>query len=433
MSTVRVPSSSPAPVPIAASPTAAMPAERPPASSVAPSRRRPLYVVAVVGAMVGLAAIGYSVATAGQETTDDAFIEADIVSVQAEVGGRVTEILAHTDQAVAVGDVLLKLDARELDAKVAAARAELAIAEAEVHVAEAQAQIAEATAAGGLDTAKAQVVGSTIGVKSAFAQIETARAMVDRARTDAEKTALDLSRSVELLAHQSVPREEVDHARLADAAARSAVAQAEANLDVAEQAAHAARSRVAEAKGKLLASAPVGAQIEAVRASVALARARVEAARAALSQAELQLSYTIVTAPAAGLLSKVAANPGELIDAKQGIAEIVPRDMYVVANYKETQLADISPGKSADISLDAYPGHPLHGTVASLSGATGARFSLLPPDNASGNFVKVVQRVPVRIAIHDAPADIPLRAGLSAEVTVHLDSNAAGHATLSNE
>jgi hypothetical protein len=137
------------------------------------------------------------------------------------------------------------------------------------------------------------------------------------------------------------------------------------------------------AKDKLLASAPVGAQIEAVRASVALARARVEAARAALSQAELQLSYTIVTAPAAGLLSKVAANPGELIDAKQAIAEIVPGEMYVVANYKETQLADISPGKSADISLDACPGRPFHGTVASLSGATGARFSLLPPPTTS--------------------------------------------------
>jgi membrane fusion protein (multidrug efflux system) len=384
-----------------------------------------------VGALLGLGAIGYGMATAGRVTTDDAFIEADIVSVQAEVGGRVTEVLVHTDQRVAAGDVLLKLDARELEAKAAAARAELSIAEAEVRAADAEAQIAEASAAGGLDTAQAQVLGSTIGVKSARAQIDTARAMVDRARNDAEKTALDLSRSVELLAHQSIAQEEVDHARLADASARAALSQAEANLEVAEQAARAAESRVAEARGKLLASTPVGAQVEAVRAAVELARARVEAARAALAQAELQLSHTIVAAPAAGLISRVAPNVGELISANQAIAEVVPDDMYVVANYKETQLAELSPGKQVDIALDAYPGRHLHGTVASLSGATGARFSLLPPDNASGNFVKVVQRVPVHIKLTDLPADLPLRAGLSATVTVDLNSQAESTPTIS--
>jgi membrane fusion protein (multidrug efflux system) len=426
MSSVRAPSSASASVPVAA---VAEPATAP---SVPPRRnKRPLIIVAALGALGALAALGYSIATAGRVTTDDAFVEADIVSVQAEVGGRVLEILAHTDQPVAAGDILVKLDARELDAKVAAARAELSIAEAEVRAAEAQSQIAAAAATGGLDTAKAQVLGSTIGVRSAQAQIETARAMVARARADAQKTALDLSRSLELLAHQSVSQEEADHARLADASARSALSEAEANLDVAEQAAHAAQSRVAEAKGKLLASTPVGAQVEAVRASIELARARVEAARAALSQAELQLSHTIVKAPAAGLISKIAPMPGELINQNQTIAEIVPSDMYIVANYKETQLAQLVPGKAVDIALDAYPGRHLHGIVSSLSGATGARFSLLPPDNASGNFVKVVQRVPVHIAITDAPTDVPLRAGLSAEVTVDLNSKPEPPQTIS--
>lgn len=404
-------------------PVAAVPAE--PTIATPPPRRRPLWIVAGVGALVAIGVLGYGLATAGQETTDDAFVEADIVGVQAEVGGRVLEVLAHSDQKVAAGDVLFRLDARELEAKAAAARAELSIAEAEVRAAEAQAQIAEASAAGGLDSARAMVAGSTIGVKSAEAQIETARAQVERARADAEKTALDLSRAAELVSHHSISQQEADHARLADAAARSALAQAEANLHVAEQAAHAAQSRVAEARGKLVASTPVEAQVEAVRAAVELARARVEAARAALTQAELALSHSVVTAPAAGQIAKVAVKPGELLAQNQTLAEIVPANMYVVANYKETQLSEIVPGKPVDIALDAYPGRHLHGTVASLSGATGARFSLLPPDNASGNFVKVVQRVPVRIALDPVPADVPLRAGLSAEVTVDVRAAAA--------
>jgi membrane fusion protein (multidrug efflux system) len=426
MSTSRAPS---APVPL---PVAPAPIEAASAASAPPARnRRPLLVVAGVGALVGVVVLAYSFLTAGRVTTDDAFIEADIVSVQAEVGGRVTEVLAHEDQAVTAGDVLVRLDARELEAKAAAARAELSIAEAEVRAAEARAEIAQASAEGGFDAARAQVSGSNFGVKSAAAQIATARAAVERARTDVQRTALDLSRSVELLAHRSVSQEEVDHARLGDQAARAALASAEANLQMAEQAEHAAQSRVAEARGKLLASTPVAAQVEAMRAAVELARARVEAARATLAQAELQLSHAVVLAPASGKISKVGVKPGELIGTNQPLAEVVPNEMYVVANYKETQLAQLTPGKRVDIVLDAYPGRHLEGTVSSLSGATGARFALLPPDNASGNFVKVVQRVPVHIALANVPADLPLRAGLSAEVTVDLNSSSDSAQALS--
>jgi len=410
----------PSPISLPPAPTtngAPSPATPTPAP-LAPARRRPLLIVTAVFALVGLAVLVYSVLTAGRETTDDAFVEADIVSVQAEVTARVERVLVHSDQPVSAGDVLFALDARELDARAAAAKADLAIAEAEVRAAEAQAQIVEASANGSLDAARAQVEGSAIGVRSAAAQIDTARAAVERARTEVEKTSLDLSRADELLAHQSVSQQEVDHARLADASARAALVSAQAGLTLAEQAERAAHSRVAEARGKLVASAPVNAQVEAVRASVELARARVDAARAALASAELTLSHAVVTAPASGFISKVAPEPGELVSPGQPLAEIVPSQMYVVANYKETQLARLTPGKHADIALDAYPGRHLVGTVASLSGATGARFALLPPDNASGNFVKVVQRVPVRIALAEVPPDLPLRAGLSAEVTV---------------
>jgi len=420
MSTVRIPSS-PVHAPVPAHAPAPV-IEKIPTRS---GRQRPLVIVGVVCALVGAGLFGYGVLTAGRVTTDDAFVEADVVNVQAEVGGKVTEVLVHDDQTIAAGDVILKLDARDLEAKVAASRAQLAVAEAEVRAAEAQAMIASASARGGLSAARAQVSGSTSGVKSAAAQVDTARAQVTRAETEVQKTALDLSRTVDLFQHRSISQEEVDHARLSDASARAALVQAQSSLRFAEEAEHAAHSRVAEAEGKLFASTPVDAQVDAVRAAVELARARVDSARATLAQVELQLSHAVVTAPTSGLVARVAVRPGELVSANQPLAEIVPHDMYVVANFKETQLEQMTPGKPAEITLDAYPKRHLSGIVSSLSSATGSRFALLPPDNASGNFVKVVQRVPVRIALSAVPDDLPLRAGLSAEVTVDVRSAAA--------
>jgi membrane fusion protein (multidrug efflux system) len=151
---------------------------------------------------------------------------------------------------------------------------------------------------------------------------------------------------------------------------------------------------------------------------VRLAHARVDGARAALEQAKLQLSYTKVVAPADGVVSRLTVREGQLVAAAQPAAQLVPTRTYVVANFKDTQVGDMRPGQRADIEVDAFPGKKLEGRVESLSGGTGARFSLLPPDNASGNFVKVVERVPVRIA-WTKPPTLALRAGLSANVTVH--------------
>jgi membrane fusion protein (multidrug efflux system) len=163
----------------------------------------------------------------------------------------------------------------------------------------------------------------------------------------------------------------------------------------------------------------VDAQIEVAHAATELAGALVKAAESRVALAEIDVQKTRVTAAADGLVSRLNGRQGQLLSPHQPVAELVPNHAYVVvANFKETQLAGIAPGKPAEVSVDAYPGRSLHGVVESLSGGTGARFSLLPPDNASGNFVKVVQRVPVRITLTDAPRDLPLRAGLSAEATV---------------
>jgi membrane fusion protein (multidrug efflux system) len=213
-------------------------------------------------------------------------------------------------------------------------------------------------------------------VAQAQAELETAQSGVVSADANAQKATLDLRRSRALRGSNVVSQQHLD-----DAQATFSSAQANARL----------------------------------------ARARVDAAEAALDQAKLQLSYTKIFAPAAGEVSRLAVHEGQLVQVGQPMMTLVPEQVYVVANFKETQIGDMKAGERAVVQVDAFPGRKLEAKVESLSGGTGARFSLLPPDNASGNFVKVVQRVPVRLALVNPPADLDLRAGLSASVTVYVN------------
>jgi membrane fusion protein, multidrug efflux system len=206
---------------------------------------------------------------------------------------------------------------------------------------------------------------------------------------DAGKAARDFERAEQLRAGDAIPSEKLDEARTA-------------------------------ADSTLAGTAGAKAQYAAARAQARLSSARVRSAQAAADLAGLQLSYTRIWAPADGVVSKLSVHEGQLVAAGQPMAELVPSRTYVVANFKETQVGVLRPGQQADVEIDAFPGRALDGVVESLSGGTGARFSLIPPDNASGNFVKVVERVPVRIAwAKPPPPDMALRAGLSAYVTVH--------------
>ncbi|HET9552177.1 MAG TPA: HlyD family efflux transporter periplasmic adaptor subunit, partial [Anaeromyxobacteraceae bacterium] len=210
---------------------------------------------------------------------------------------------------------------------------------------------------------------------------------------------------------EAISQERYDAAVAQRSEATAALEAARAQLASAGEARRTAEGRVQEALGRLEGSTPIDAQIAA-------ARARVKAAQAQLDLARNQLGYARVTAPADGVVSRLAAREGGLVAAGQVMAQLVPSEAYVVANFKETQLARMRPGQPVEVDVDAYDGVALRGVVSSLSGGTGARFSLLPPDNASGNFVKVVERVPVRIQLVDPPAGVALRAGLSATVTV---------------
>jgi membrane fusion protein (multidrug efflux system) len=167
-------------------------------------------------------------------------------------------------------------------------------------------------------------------------------------------------------------------------------------------------------------SAPIEAQLAAAKANADLAHARADGARAALDLAKLQLSYTKITSPGDGLASKLSVHAGQFVAVGQPVIELVPTTTYVIANFKETQIGRMRPGERAQIEVDAFPHRKFEGRVESLSGGTGSSFSLLPADNASGNFVKVVQRVPVRIAWVNPPSDVVLRAGLSVDATVYV-------------
>jgi membrane fusion protein (multidrug efflux system) len=375
-------------------------------------------VVLVIVMVLVVGGIGvYSFVTSNKEGTDDAVVDADVVAVTGRVPGLVSQVLVHDNQMVKKGDPVLQLDAADFMARAEQARAELQTAQAQAAGAHAQATVVAATARGGLQSAEAGVSALTSSVQAAAAQVAAAQAAVVRAQAEVAKADRDLERAKELVASDAIARQQLDGAQLAADAAHAALSQARATVTAAEESKRAAEGRVAEARARVAQTTPVAPQIETAASAASLADARVAAAEAALHLAELQLEYTKVLAPADGLVTQLSARVGGLIQAGQPLAQLVPVRTYLVANFKETQIDRMRPGNRAEVRIDAYPGRTFEATLESLAGGTGSRFSLIPPDNASGNFVKVVQRVPVRLAWKTEP-DVPLKAGLSADVTV---------------
>jgi len=324
-------------------------------------------------------------------TTDDAQIDGNINPVLPRIGGYVQEVLVSDNQPVKPGDVLVRIDPADLQAKVDQEQASLLNAQAAVAVA--QASVAQARA--GVAGSRSKATGSQADVTAAV--------------TRERQTAADLARYKQLLSKEEISQQQYDAAKAAADAARAS--------------SEAARATAA-ASGSTTESA--SAQLEAASRQVAAAQASVAQHEAALEAARLQLSYAVIKAPVAGIVSKKAVEVGQFVQAGQPLLAIVQNggqeNVWVGANFKETQLAQMRPGQTAEIEVDAYPGTVFHGRVESLAAATGARFSLLPPDNATGNFTKVVQRVPVKVVFTDAPDPRrPLRVGMNVNVTVNLD------------
>jgi membrane fusion protein (multidrug efflux system) len=392
-------------------------AEHEPALGASKAKR--LYLI--IGGIVLLLLIGYAIyafASAGKAVTDDAQISADIVPVAARVAGQVTAVYITENQPVHAGQAIADLDPSDAQVKLAQAEGDLQTAEAQAADADARTAVTSATARGALTSAEGALQSSKESVDSSAASITEARAAVSRASANAQKARLDFQRAEELGGKGDISRAQVDAARAAHESADADLAQAQARLIVSENARQAAQANVQTAQGHVQQSAPVQEQINGAQAQARLAHARVTTAQAAMHAAQINLSYTKIIAPRDGIASKLGVHAGSYVTAGMPIFQLVPKTTYIQANFKETQMTDMHPGQRATIRVDALGRKDFEGKVESLSGGTGASFSLLPPDNASGNFVKVVQRVPVRISWSGPPADqVPV--GSSAEVTVY--------------
>jgi len=403
----------------APSPVPNIPEIAPHEPAIKPSRAKRLYFIIGIAALALLIGYGiYALITAGKEGTDDAQVAADVVPVSARIAGQITGVFIRENQVVRRGDLIAQIDPSDARVKVAQAEGDLKTAEAQAADADARVAIARASARGGYAAAEAAVQSSRETADTSAAGVAQARAAVARAEANAQKASLDYGRAQELGSKGDISRSQLDAARAASETAQAELAQARAALTAAENQRQAAEANVKQAQGRFEQSAPVAAQVTAAEAQARLAHAKVQSAQAALQAAQLSLSYTRIAAPSDGLASKLSVHPGSYVTVGQPIVQLVPRTTYVIANFKETQLKNMRPGQRAVVSVDALGGRSFEGRVESLSGGTGAQFSLLPPDNASGNFVKVVQRVPVRIAWNGPPADrVP--AGSSVEVTVY--------------
>jgi len=386
-------------------------------------------VLAIAGVAVWLAV------TAGRETTDDAQVDAHVTQISSRVGGTVTKVAIEDNQAVEAGAILVGLDPRDYQVAVEKARAELADAEASAVAARSNVPITsttaagnEATARGGLTHAQSGIAAAEKEIEAARARLVTAQARLREAEANAAKAARDVERLRGLLARDEVSQQQFDSVTAAAEAqkaaadsARSQVAEADAGIRVAESKLAQARAAELQAQAELQTAQTGPSQVTATKARASSAEARVQQARANLAQAELNLQYTTVRAPARGVVGRKGINAGQVVQAGQPLLAIVQLDeVWIVANYKETQLKDMRPGQRATVDVDALGGRGFNGKVGSLAGATGARFSLLPPENATGNFVKVVQRVPVKIVLDPGQdTEHRLRPGMSVTTTVY--------------
>ncbi|HEX5213810.1 MAG TPA: HlyD family secretion protein [Vicinamibacterales bacterium] len=370
-----------------------------------------------------------------REGTDDAQVSGHVNPVATRVGGTVVAIKVTDNQAVKAGDVLVELDPRDYQLAVARAEADLAVAEAAARAAKTDVPITSTSARSGQQVADAAAGNADAGLRAADREVEAAQAKVTSARARltetqarATRAAQDLSRLAPLAAKDEIPRQQFDAAtadkHAADAAVASAdaaVREAEANLSVAEARRAQATGVVAQAQSQARAAATAPQQIALSEARASGATANVLLARAALDQARLNLERATVRAPADGLISRKSVELGQVVQPGQPLMAVTSlEDVWITANFKETQLSRIAAGQRAEIEVDAYGGRTYSGRVDSIAPATGATFSLLPPDNATGNFVKVVQRVPVKIVLdnpHDAAA--VLRPGMSVNATVY--------------
>jgi membrane fusion protein (multidrug efflux system) len=420
-----------------------------------------MIVVAIGLLLLGSAAWGGSAWYSSRlsVSTDDAYVEGTVAPVSAKISGQVSEVLVRDNESVQAGQIIARLDARDYRARVDQAKATVVIAERRYQAAAARVGLGREMAASQLAQARAASMGADAAKSSAVNMVESTRAIAqsresslasamaerDRAIAMNDRAVADLRRAREMYAKELVAKQVVEYAetdaRAAAAqlsAAEERVTQARRDLESAQADARlreagfepqqiglrTADARVEQARAQAIQAEALTQEVRVREAERDLAQAQLKEAEVALGLAQLNLDDTVIRAPVTGLVSKKTVEVGQVVQPGQPLLAIVPlHDVWVLANFKETQLRRVRAGMRAEVVVEGDPDHPYPGKVDSISAGTGSRFSLLPPENATGNWVKVVQRVPVKIVLDPqeaADAHHSLRAGMSAFVTIRL-------------
>jgi membrane fusion protein, multidrug efflux system len=406
-----------------------------------PPRRILILVLVVAGAMTaGVLGYRWWHFAATHQETDNAYVAGNINPINARVAGTVVEIPVQDNQVVSPGTVLVKLDAGDADvglqqakAALEAARAQASVAQANIGVVATNAQGQTTQAQGNIDAAAATVSASESQVIEAQAGIPAAQAQLVQVEATLVKAELDYNRYRTLVQDGAISQQQFEATKATyDAttaqrdAARELVRQAEAKLVQAQKNLNNSQAKLAATQGNLQQANATGQQTEVSRQQYKAAQAAVAQAEAQVKNAQLQSSYAVLAAPAAGQIGNKTVQVGQRVQPGQTLMSLVQQQPWIIANFKETQLAKMQAGQRVEIKLDAVPGRLFVGRIDSLSPASGAKFALLPPDNATGNFTKIVQRVPVKV-VFDANDlrgyESKITAGMSAAVTVEVPQN----------
>jgi membrane fusion protein (multidrug efflux system) len=389
-----------------------------------------LIVLIVAAAGAYLAMRHYS----GRVSSDDAQVDGHVAAVAPKVSGNVLEVLVSDNEEVKAGQVLVRIDPRDFQAKVDVAKAELARAQSQLTGARVVVPLTNETtqsgttaASAGLSSAQAELERARLSFEqAASSDLAYAKAGIGSKQAANDRAQADLARMKPLVDKEEISRQQYDAyvaaARVAESdlqAAREKLSSAEKDAGIRKAALDVAQSHVEQAKSGVETSLANRKQVDIRSADAATAAAAVAQAQANLAAAELQLSYCTIAAAVDGAVTRKSVEVGQFVSPGQGLMAIVPlRDSWVTANFKETQLAGVHPGQRAEIHVDMY-GRDIEGKVDSIAGATGSRLSLLPPENATGNFVKVVQRIPVKILLKEnADRNLILRPGMNVNVTI---------------
>jgi len=372
-------------------------------------------VLVVLALALGIPYYFYSLT---HKSTDDAFIDGNIVPISPRVAGHVSRVHVTDNQWVKVGDLLVELDPADFEARLDAAEASFKAAKAADRARNIAVELTTITATAGLDEARDNVEAARSTVHEAEARLALSRAALDQAEAEMDSESAkhlldvaDLKRYQEMAKTRTVSQHDLDQAKTSERISAAALKVAGKKIDTqeamvreAESALKAAEAKLRQADARLVSAQSAPQQIKQSRSQADVSSADMDRAKAEMAQTRLSLSYTKIYAPCDGFVTKKGVEPGQFVQVGQSLLAIVSREVWVTANFKETQITRMRPGQPVVITVDAFPDLTFHGHVDSIQHGTGARFSLLPPENATGNYVKVVQRVPVKI-VFDRPKE----------------------------